>query len=58
MVDDIQNGYTHIFIMEFENEADRDYYAHEDPGHTEYKNGMMAVVDGAQVLDFTPGVVL
>lgn len=48
---------THIFISEFENEADRKYYLEEDPEHLAFVKdlgqGIMAKV---QVVDFTPGV--
>ncbi|KAJ4387603.1 hypothetical protein N0V93_008199 [Gnomoniopsis smithogilvyi] len=50
-------GLTHIFISEFENEADRKYYLEEDPAHLAFvKAAGKGVVSKVQVVDFTPGV--
>lgn len=51
-----QDGISHAFIVEFENEADRDYYAKEDPAHLGFVKSMMHHLETARVVDFTPGV--
>lgn len=51
-----QNGITHIFVSEFENEKDREYYLKEDPTHLAFVKSLADVVSKAQVVDFTPGV--
>lgn len=51
-----QKGFTHLFVMEFENAADRDYYIGPDPTHQVYKNFLEGIPVGeVQVLDFTDG---
>lgn len=50
-----QNGFTHTFLVEFANEADRDYYVHHDQAHHEFIKTIADVVDGVCVLDFSPG---
>ncbi|KAF2000141.1 hypothetical protein P154DRAFT_492191 [Amniculicola lignicola CBS 123094] len=51
-----QNGSTHAFVVEFENEADRDYYVGEDPVHDEFKQLAGKILEKAHVVDFTHGV--
>lgn len=52
-----KGGLTHIFISEFENEADRKYYLEEDPEHLAFVKGLgQGTVTKVQVVDFTPGV--
>ncbi|ROW07286.1 hypothetical protein VMCG_03953 [Cytospora schulzeri] len=51
-----QNGITHIFVSEFENEQDREYYLNEDPAHLGFVKSLTGVVSKAQIVDFTPGV--
>ncbi|KAG8157848.1 hypothetical protein KVR01_012510 [Diaporthe batatas] len=51
-----QNGISHVFISEFENEKDREYYLNEDPAHLAFVKSLDGVVATAQVVDFTPGV--
>lgn len=41
--------------MHFDNVADRDYYAHEDPAHLEFVTAAKSIVIKAVVVDFTPG---
>ena len=41
--------------MEFENEADRDYYVKDDPAHSSFKHSIEKTVK-AQVIDYKPGV--
>ncbi|KUI71969.1 putative protein Pop3 [Cytospora mali] len=52
----LQNGLTHVFVSEFENEQDREYYLKEDPAHLAFGKGLAGVVSRAQVVDFIPGV--
>ncbi|KAL8792129.1 MAG: hypothetical protein Q9195_005304 [Heterodermia aff. obscurata] len=51
----LQNGFTHAFVMEFENEEDRNFYVKQDEAHQAVLAGLKDVIDGAQVLDYTPG---
>lgn len=54
-----QKGYSHLFIMEFDNTEDRDYYVGEDPVHQEYVKKLTTgdfPVEEVQVLDFAEGV--
>lgn len=52
----IQHGISHIFVVEFEKEADRDYYVKEDQAHLRFVKNIGPFVTRAQVLDFVPGV--
>ena len=51
----MKNGFTHAFVLEFENEEDRDFYVREDEVHLAFVASMKDFVDGAQILDYTPG---
>ncbi|RPB17377.1 hypothetical protein P167DRAFT_561665 [Morchella conica CCBAS932] len=52
----IQNGFTHLFVMEFENAEDRDYYVAKDPVHQVYVKMLGALPIGAvMVMDFEGG---
>ena len=51
-----QNGMTHIFIHEFNNSEDRDYYVRSDPAHLLFIQGAKSFIDKAQVVDFAVGV--
>lgn len=50
-----QGNLSHSFIVEFENEEDRNYYVRKDPAHLDFINTIGAFVARAQVLDFEPG---
>ncbi|KUJ15011.1 uncharacterized protein LY89DRAFT_686591 [Mollisia scopiformis] len=52
----LTGGMTHIFVEEFENEQDREYYLNKDPVHLAFVKSIGDVVKTAQVVDFTPGV--
>ncbi|ROV90949.1 hypothetical protein VPNG_10081 [Cytospora leucostoma] len=52
----LQNGITHAFVFEFENEQDREFYLKEDPAHLEFVKSIAGVVSKVQVIDFTPGL--
>lgn len=51
-----KNGITHVFLVEFENEDDREYYVRSDPAHQAFVKSLDGVIEKAQVVDFTPGV--
>jgi len=51
----LQKGITHAFVVEFDNEKDRDYYAKEDPVHRKFVESLGGMVN-AQVVDIRPGV--
>ncbi|KAF9871237.1 stress responsive A/B Barrel domain-containing protein [Colletotrichum karsti] len=52
----IQDGITHVFVAEFENAEDRDYYVQKDPAHLAFVAEAGKVIQKARVVDFTPGV--
>ncbi|KAJ5458070.1 hypothetical protein N7475_009458 [Penicillium sp. IBT 31633x] len=52
----IQNGITHAFVVEFASAEDRDYYVQSDPVHREFIKSLDGLVEKAQVIDFTNGV--
>ncbi|CAF9934067.1 MAG: hypothetical protein HETSPECPRED_009095 [Heterodermia speciosa] len=54
-IEGLQNGFTHVFVMEFENEQDRNFYVEQDEAHLAVVASLGALVDGSQVLDYTPG---
>ncbi|RPA76231.1 stress responsive A/B barrel domain-containing protein [Ascobolus immersus RN42] len=49
-------GFTHNFVVTFNNEKDRDYYAKQDPAHLGFVKELVQVVEKVLVVDFTPGV--
>ncbi|KAF2088921.1 dabb-domain-containing protein [Saccharata proteae CBS 121410] len=52
----IQRGITHAFVVEFDNEADREYYIQKDPAHLAFIERVKQVAETAQAVDFVPGV--
>jgi len=54
--ENLQNGMTHGFVFEFENEEDRNYYLKTDPSHDEFKASVKDALEHAQVVDFVPGI--
>ncbi|RPA88235.1 hypothetical protein BJ508DRAFT_300589 [Ascobolus immersus RN42] len=54
----LQAGYTHVFVVEFESEEDRNYYVNEDPVHKKFKEGLKGKVEKALVVDFEKGIFL
>ncbi|KAK3937142.1 stress responsive A/B barrel domain protein [Diplogelasinospora grovesii] len=52
----MQEGITHVFVSEFESDADRKYYLEEDKAHLAFVNSIEGIVEKAQVVDFSPGV--
>lgn len=58
MLTSSQRGIQYIFIAEFSNDSDRQYYLEKDPAHLAFvedltKSGVLA---NATVVDFTPGM--
>ncbi|CAJ2508869.1 Uu.00g138950.m01.CDS01 [Anthostomella pinea] len=52
----LQNGITHTFVFQFENEDDRKHYIEKDAAHLEFIASIKNLVQKVQVVDFTPGV--
>ena len=52
----MQQGLTHIFIVEFASAEDRNYYVDTDPAHRAFVEKHAPSLAKAQVVDFTPGV--
>lgn len=52
-----KNGITHAFVVEFEDDSDREYYVHKDPAHLGFVKSVQDLVEKVQVVDFTHGVV-
>ncbi|RSH81097.1 uncharacterized protein EHS24_008531 [Apiotrichum porosum] len=49
-------GMQVVYLVEFENQADADYYTDHDPAHIAFKNTLGGLgFAGVTVLDFTPG---
>ncbi|KAF2120992.1 stress responsive A/B barrel domain protein [Lophiotrema nucula] len=55
-VEGMQNGFTHVFVVEFDSVEDRDYYALKDPKHLEFGAFIGTVVSQVQVMDFMSNV--
>ncbi|KAL2844859.1 stress responsive A/B barrel domain-containing protein [Aspergillus pseudodeflectus] len=51
----LNNGSTHQFILEFNSEADRDYYSSRDPAHQAVIAGLGPVLEKIQILDIIDG---
>lgn len=41
--------------LEFESEADRDFYVKEDPAHLDVVARLKDIIADVRVIDFTPG---
>lgn len=54
-----QDGLTHAFVVEFDSEADRDFYVKQDKAHHAFVEKWFKAKDAplgkAAVLDFVPG---
>ncbi|OJI96486.1 hypothetical protein ASPVEDRAFT_121847 [Aspergillus versicolor CBS 583.65] len=55
-VEGMQNGITHVFVVEFGSVTDRDYYAKEDPAHLAFGASLGPIVAQVQVVDIENGV--
>jgi hypothetical protein len=47
---------SHVLIIRFNSNEDRDFYVKEDPAHQAFKDAAAAVVKKAQVVDFQEGI--
>lgn len=49
--------YTHVFVMEFANRADRDFYLVADPVHLAMKQKLLdsGLIDRVNAVDFIDG---
>ncbi|KID96993.1 stress responsive A/B barrel domain protein, partial [Metarhizium majus ARSEF 297] len=58
-IEGFSNGFTHVFVMEFDSVADRDFYVNEDKAHHGFISKWISSADGivskAMVVDFVPG---
>jgi hypothetical protein len=54
--ENLQNGISHAFVLQFHSIQDRDYYVNDDPAHKAFKEAASAVVEKATVVDFQNGV--
>ncbi|OJZ80680.1 hypothetical protein ASPFODRAFT_403797 [Aspergillus luchuensis CBS 106.47] len=50
------NGITHVFVMEFGSDQDREYYLTKDPAHLGFVKTLDGLIEKSQVVDFTEGV--
>ncbi|KAL3483864.1 hypothetical protein BJX62DRAFT_230693 [Aspergillus germanicus] len=55
-IEGAQYGISHAFVVGFQSAADRDYYVREDSVHKEFVRSLDGLVERAQVIDFTNGV--
>lgn len=52
-IENLQHGFSHVFLLEFETEKDRDWYVNEDPVHRAFGvEQLTGVVEDVMVLDF------
>ncbi|KAK4194684.1 stress responsive A/B barrel domain-containing protein [Triangularia verruculosa] len=54
--ENLQNGMTHAFVVQFENTDDRNYYVEQDPAHLAFKKEIEPLVEKVMVLDYINGV--
>jgi len=52
-----QGGYSHGFVLHFENTEDRRYYIEEDPEHVSFNKALAEVLQNRRIVDFEPGVI-
>ncbi|KAF1946164.1 stress responsive A/B barrel domain-containing protein [Clathrospora elynae] len=55
-IENLQNGFSHAFTLQFFTNEDRDYYVDLDPVHQAFKEAAGAVVEKTLVIDFQDGV--
>lgn len=55
MLNTQQQGLQYVFVMEFENDEDREYYTHRDPAHLYFVEQVGPHIDKIQVSDFAQG---
>ncbi|KAF2256383.1 hypothetical protein BU26DRAFT_414758 [Trematosphaeria pertusa] len=55
-IEDLQDGISHAFIVQFYTNEDRTYYVDEDPVHQAFKDAVSPYLEKTQVVDFQEGV--
>lgn len=53
---ELQGGFSHGFVVEFENEDDRKYYLEKDPAHLSFVKSLDGIMQRARIVDYEPGV--
>ena len=53
---ELQGGFSHGFVVEFENEDDRKYYLEKDPAHLSFVKSLDDIMQRARIVDYEPGV--
>ncbi|CAI4220078.1 unnamed protein product [Parascedosporium putredinis] len=53
--ENLQDGLTHGFVVEFASASDRDYYVSDDPAHRAFVQSIDGLVEKAVVVDFQDG---
>lgn len=57
-IESLQKGYSHVFMLEFEDEHDRDWYVNGDPVHKRFGvDELTGVVEDVMVVEFKRGQV-
>lgn len=51
-----QDKVSHAFLLQFDSEEDRLYYARQDPAHAVVRDGILPHLVEAQIFNFSPGV--
>ncbi|KAM0277085.1 hypothetical protein ACHAQH_006093 [Verticillium albo-atrum] len=51
-----QGGITHVFVTEFETEADRSIYVNDDEQHRKFCKDLSDMAAKISIVDFAPGV--
>ncbi|MCJ1482633.1 hypothetical protein MMC06_002799 [Schaereria dolodes] len=51
-----QGGFSHGFVVEFENEEDRKYYLEQDPAHLGFVKTLDGIMERVRIVDYEPGV--
>lgn len=51
----VQGGFSHAFVVEFETVEDRDHYVKKDEAHINFVKSLDGIVEAVRVMDFTPG---
>ncbi|KAK3400601.1 dabb-domain-containing protein [Sordaria brevicollis] len=50
-----QGRISHVFVSEFDTPEDRKFYLEEDPAFREFVESIEGIVEGRQVVEFSPG---
>ncbi|EWZ27943.1 hypothetical protein FOZG_18359 [Fusarium oxysporum Fo47] len=48
-----ENGITHVFVVEFANTEDRDYYTFNEPAHLKFIESLDGIAMQVMVVDFS-----